>query len=128
MGRKEEILEYCKEQKRKVTAKDIIDALYPGKPQPYINSQITELVYEKKLVREDTRPYTVHVPAEDEVIGEVANHSRGHRETRRADVPTPCNAEVEKYMQEWEELENYNLKDLDRYLWQLGKDKFPKKY
>ena len=25
-------------------------------------------------------------------------------------------------------LEKYNLKDIDRYLWQLGKDYFPKKY
>jgi len=25
-------------------------------------------------------------------------------------------------------LESYNLKDIDKYLWQLGKEKFPKKY
>lgn len=25
-------------------------------------------------------------------------------------------------------IDNYNLKDIDRYLWQLGKDYFPKKY
>ena len=25
-------------------------------------------------------------------------------------------------------IEEYNLKDLDRYLWQLGKEKFPNKY
>lgn len=30
--------------------------------------------------------------------------------------------------QEFYHLEKYNLKLLDRYLWQLGKDKFPKKY
>ena len=26
------------------------------------------------------------------------------------------------------DIDNYNLKDIDRYLWQLGKDYFPKKY
>lgn len=26
------------------------------------------------------------------------------------------------------DLESYNLKDIDKYLWQLGKEKFPKKY
>ena len=25
-------------------------------------------------------------------------------------------------------LNDYNLKDIDRYLWQLGKEYFPKKY
>lgn len=25
-------------------------------------------------------------------------------------------------------LEPFNLKDIDKYLWQLGKEKFPKKY
>ncbi len=25
-------------------------------------------------------------------------------------------------------IDNFDLKDIDRYLWQLGKDYFPKKY
>ena len=25
-------------------------------------------------------------------------------------------------------IDKYNLKDIDRYLWQLGKEKFPNKY
>ncbi len=42
-----------------------------GKPQPYINSTINDLVREKKLIRIDTRPYTVHVPKPGEAIPEV---------------------------------------------------------
>lgn len=63
MTKKEEILAYCIKESRKLTAKDILSALYPGKPQPYINTQINELIAERKLIREETRPYTVHVPA-----------------------------------------------------------------
>jgi hypothetical protein len=35
---------------------------------------------------------------------------------------------VLKEFQAFYHLEQYDLKELDRYLWQLGKDKFPKKY
>ena len=81
MTKKEEILAYCIKENRKLTAKDILSALYPGKPQPYINTQINELIAERKLVREETRPYTVHVPAPDEEIGEIVDHSRSVRNT-----------------------------------------------
>lgn len=123
MGRKEEILEFCKKENRKLTAMDIINALYPGKPQPYINSQITQLVYEKKLIREDTKPYTVHVPSDGEIIGEISNYSRGCREKRRVDVPVPCVEEVEKYLKAWDDLENYTLQE--RALNKLFFDKYP---
>ena len=43
MGKKEEIYGYCLNRNKKVTAKEIVDALYPGKQQPYINSVINEL-------------------------------------------------------------------------------------
>lgn len=56
MTKKEEILAYCIKESRKLTAKDILSALYPGKPQPYINTQINELIAERKLIREETRP------------------------------------------------------------------------
>ena len=29
---------------------------------------------------------------------------------------------------EFYNIDEYNLKDIDRYIWQLGKDYFPKKY
>lgn len=32
------------------------------------------------------------------------------------------------YFKKYYNIDNYNLKDIDRYLWQLGKDYFPKKY
>ena len=54
MTKKEEILAYCIKENRKLTAKDILSALYPGKPQPYINTQINELIAERKLIREET--------------------------------------------------------------------------
>lgn len=123
MTKKEEILAYCIKENRKLTAKDILSALYPGKPQPYINTQINELIAERKLVREETRPYTVHVPAPDEEIGEIVDHSRSVRNTgsvpgehkireaKRADVPSPCTEEVEKYLAGWNGLENYTLQE-----------------
>ena len=123
MKKKEEILAFCMKENRKLTAKDILSALYPGKPQPYINTQINELIAERKLIREETRPYTVHVPAPGEEIGEIVDHSRrvrsesspsGERkvrEAKRADVSRPCAAEVEKYLAGWNELENYTLQE-----------------
>ena len=114
MGKKDEILAFCKRENRKLTAREILNALYPGKPQPFINSEINTLVYEKRLVREDTRPYTVRVPALGEKIGEVPDYSRG-QQTRsgknREDIPKPCVAEVEKYLKSWEFLENYSLQE-----------------
>ena len=42
MNKKDEIYEYCKNAKCKLTAKEILNALYPDKQQPYINNQIKE--------------------------------------------------------------------------------------
>lgn len=113
MGKKEEIYGYCLNRNKKVTAKEIVDALYPGKQQPYINSVINELVYEKKLVRMDTRPYTVHVPKEGEVIGPVSHYSKGEKNgsANSKDINSPCVEEVEKYLKCWEKLENYRLQE-----------------
>ena len=123
MKKKEEILAFCMKENRKLTAKDILSALYPGKPQPYINTQINELIAERKLIREETRPYTVHVPAPGEEIGEIVDHSRKVRSessvpgmhrvrgAKREDVSRPCTDEVEKYLAGWNELENYTLQE-----------------
>lgn len=110
MGKKAEILSFCKRENRKLTAMDIINALYPGKTQPYINSQITELVYEKKLVREETKPYTVRIPSIGEIIGEVSDCSRTTIE-KRVNIPCPCAEEVDKYLKLWDGLENYKLQE-----------------
>ena len=123
MTKKEEILAFCMKENRKLTAKDILRALYPDKEQPYINTQINELIAERKLIREETRPYTVHVPAPGEEIGKIVDHSRKVRnengapgvhkvrDAKRADVPRPCAEEVEKYLAGWNELENYTLQE-----------------
>lgn len=119
MGKKEDILEYCIKRNEKLTAMDIIEALYPGKTQPYINNIINELVYEKKLVRIDTRPYTIHVPAPKEIIGPVTNYARGANKNSsankekctRTDIEKPCAEQVEKYLAKWNELENYRLQE-----------------
>lgn len=56
-------------------------------------------------------------------------------------IPTPNKCEVEKYLKNYSQFKNiliqfkkfygideYNLKDIDRYIWQLGKKYFPKNY
>lgn len=113
MGRKEEVFAYCLKRNEKITAMEIIKALYPGKEQPYINSVINELVYEKKLVRIDTRPYTVHVPKDGEIIGPVTNYSRNsvHIRKKNKNINEPCVEEVEAYLKKWELLENYRLQE-----------------
>ena len=114
MGRKEEVFAYCLKRNEKITAKEIIKALYPGKEQPYINSVINELVYEKKLVRIDTRPYTVHVPKDGEIIGPVTDYSRKSVHTKKnkdIKINEPCAEKVESYLKKWELLENYRLQE-----------------
>ena len=48
MGKKEEILEYCTKKNEQLTAREIVDALYPGKAQSYVNTVINKLVEENK--------------------------------------------------------------------------------
>ena len=122
---KEKIYEYCKQQGRELTAMDIVKALFPGKPQPYVNSYILELVYEKRLVRnDDVRPYTVRLPREGERIS-LRDYSRKsfinrnvklvnkpvRKKRLRDDINRPCETEVEKYLAAWEELENYTIQE-----------------
>lgn len=67
MGKKEEIFEYCEKRGCELTAMEIVEALYPGKEQPHVNSEITSLIKSKKLVRnDDVRPYTVRLPCDGE--------------------------------------------------------------
>lgn len=40
MGRKEEILEYCKQVEKPATVVQIIAAICPGRPQPYLNHYV----------------------------------------------------------------------------------------
>ena len=124
MSIKETIYNYCKIQNRPLTGREIVNALYPGKPQPYVNSYITQLVYEKKLVRDDSvKPYIVHLPIEDEEII-VRSYSREVSGSKaitrvnipkskviRADIYKPCEEEVEKYLLAWEQLENYKMQE-----------------
>lgn len=117
MGKKEEILEYCMKIRKPVTVVQIIDAICPGKLQPYLNSYVTSLVQEKRLVRNDNvRPYTVRLPAEGEVIDNVKEYSRqggwtNNHTSKRDDIIKPCPADAEKYIRGWEQLENYKLQE-----------------
>lgn len=122
---KEEIYEYCKQQGKELTAQDIIKALYPGKSQPYVNARINDLVYEKRLVRnDDVRPYTVRLPREGEKIvmrdysrkgsvncNEMPTGKYVRKKRLRDDINRPCEAEVEKYLAAWEQLENYTIQE-----------------
>lgn len=117
MGVKEEIYSYCLKENRKLTAMEIVNALFPGKPQPYVNAAINKLVSERRLVREDSHPYTVRVPAIGEDIGQPIDYSRGANGNKRTSrlnakyVPRPSNKEVDKYLSQWEHLENYVLQE-----------------
>lgn len=130
MGRKEEILKYCERMNTALTVKQIVNALYPDKTQPYLNQQVTELVQEKKLVRNDeVRPYTVRLSKDGEIISEVRDYSRqggctNNRMSKREDIPTPCVTDAEKYIQGWDKLEKYRLQEraLDKLFFQA----FPK--
>ena len=80
MTNAELILQFCKQQGKPVTAMQIIDACFPGKPQPYINTTINKLIQEKKLIRNDMiRPYTIRIPKENEEIPEPKDYSKGSR-------------------------------------------------
>ncbi|MCK9288635.1 MAG: hypothetical protein M0P29_13850, partial [Sphaerochaetaceae bacterium] len=80
MSNAETIMQYCRMVNMPVTAKQILDARFPGKPQPYINSTINGLVQNRKLVRNDeVRPYTVRLPMDGEVIPEPKDYSRSNR-------------------------------------------------
>lgn len=123
MSIKETIYNFCKIQNRPLTGREIVDSLYPGKSQPYVNSYITQLVYEKKLVRDDSvKPYVVRLPIEGEEII-VQSYSRTTDGSKpvikvntlkkkiRADICKPCEEEVEKYLLVWEQLENYKMQE-----------------
>ena len=124
MSIKETIYIFCKEQNRPLTGKEIVDALYPGKSQPYVNSYITQLVYEKKLVRDDSaKPYVVRLPLEGEeiivqsysrTVGSVKAVNKTYipkKKVIRADICKPCEEEVERYLLAWEQLENYKMQE-----------------
>lgn len=119
MKKSDEILDYCRKAQREVTAREIIESLYPGKEQPYINSVINELVYEKRLVRNDSiRPYRVRLPFPGEIIGKVRDYSRGpivktamRTIRRREDIITPCKEEIEKYLSKWQGLDKYKAQE-----------------
>jgi len=80
LSKAETIMQYCRTVNMPVTAKQIIDACFPGKSQPYINSTINNLVQNKQLVRNDeVRPYTVRLPMNGEVIPVPKDYSRSNR-------------------------------------------------
>lgn len=131
MDKKERILQYCREQNKTLTARNIVDALYPGKKQPYVNSEINLLVQEKKLVRVETKPaYTVHIPKPDEVIPKPRDYSRGLNSSNgygsghwkpTMEIPCPSPTEADKYIKAWDDLENYRLQEsaLDKLFFEL---------
>ena len=85
MSNAEIILQYCKEAGKPITAKQIINTCFPGKPQPYINSTINNLVQNKLLIRNDeVRPYTVRIPMDDESIPAPRDYSKGGSATQLA--------------------------------------------
>jgi hypothetical protein len=116
MTKKEKILQYCREQDKPLTARQIVEALYPGKKQPYVNGEINRLVQEKKLARTATSPYTVYVPQSDQ---RKARHTNSRQPAIKINRPSP--AEVDRYLKAWNELENYRLQEaaLDKLFFEL---------
>ncbi len=83
MSNAETIMQYCKKVRKPITAKQIIDACFPGKSQPYINSTINNLVQNKSLIRNDeVRPYTVRIPIYGENIPKPRDYLKGSRITQ----------------------------------------------
>ena len=94
-------------------------------PVSVIYARINDLVYEKRLVRnDDVRPYTVRLPREGEKIvlrdysrkssinrNEMSADKRVRGKQLRDDINRPCEAEVEKYLAAWEQLENYTIQE-----------------
>lgn len=117
MGIKEEIYDFCVKQNRSLTARDVVEALYPGKTQPYVNSYITTLVYEHKLVRDDTvKPYIIRVPFEGENViakkySKDIRQSTIKKKGMREDICRPCKEEAEKYLLGWNKLDNYVMQE-----------------
>lgn len=59
-----QIIQLLKQKDEPMTAMEIINNLYPGKPQPYINSTLNAMVDTGILIRNDSRPYTVELAEE----------------------------------------------------------------
>lgn len=103
MTTKDKIYQFCKAQKRPLTCREIIDSLFPEKHQSFINTCVMELVKEGFLVRDDScRPYVVFLSKKEYNIkkNEIGTISR------------PCEEEVEKYLLEWEKLDNYVIQEM----------------
>jgi len=82
MGNADVIMQFCEAANEPVTARQIIDVCFPGKPQPYINATINTLIQNKKLIRNDSvRPYTIRLPMDGEDIPEPKDYSKGSRNT-----------------------------------------------
>lgn len=80
MGISEIVMDYCKAVGKPLTARNILDARFPGKPQPYINQTLVNLVQRKMLVRDNSvRPYTVRLPNDGEELPEPKDYSKGSR-------------------------------------------------
>ena len=72
------ILAFCEQIGRPVTAKEIVNAKFPGKKQPHINSDINNLVSQGSLIRNDNAfPYTVRLREENEAMPPQKDYSRG---------------------------------------------------
>lgn len=61
-----DIYQLCKKKNKPLTAKQIVEELYPGKSQSYVNTHINELVKMGMLIRDDSvKPYTVVVSTKE---------------------------------------------------------------
>jgi len=104
MSNAEIIMQYCKKAGKPITARQIIDACFPGKPQPYINSTINSLVQNKALIRNDeVRPYTIRIPMEGESVPEPKDYTKGSRTTRLTALENDTKPAIEFTEEELEE-------------------------
>lgn len=107
------ILHYLKERNEAVTAKEIVNALYPGKMQVHVNPAINELVKEGKLVRTNTRPYRVWLVRPGEKLPDlpVVMPASTSLLVPKIKVARPCEEEAEKYFEAWDKQESYRLQE-----------------
>ena len=113
MKNKETIMQYCQKVSGPVTAKQIVEACFPGKTQPYVNSTIKDLVQNKKLIcNDEVRPYTVRLPFDDEIVLEEKDYSMTNSSVstnNRSNIEIP--------------VKKFTKADLDRIAKKVGNDR-----
>ena len=99
-----QIIELLQKTRQPMTAMEIINHLFPGKGQPYINSTINLLTDQGVLLRHNTRPYTVELVmgTHPEVCADN-NYSDGLPVKNKPKIPDKGNYLKQEFNDFWNE-------------------------